>query len=213
MCESEGAICVFDETITGFRLSRGGAQELFGVKPHLSTFGKGIANGYPLSVVCGRREIMAEMENIFFSGTFGGELLSLVAANFVLDMHLKDSICPGLETIGLELLSRLSRVIEEANMERVLEFSGHPSWTFYNWSDSNGFSANEIRSFFLQEMYRHGVLLLGTNNISLSHRGSAAKKIVKVFELVMHELRASLENGSLSDKLLSKPLDPVLKIR
>ena len=72
-----GAILVFDETITGFRYSAGGAQELFGVIPDLSTFGKGIANGFPLSAVVGRREIMMEMENVFLSGTFGGELLSL----------------------------------------------------------------------------------------------------------------------------------------
>jgi glutamate-1-semialdehyde aminotransferase len=70
-----GALLIFDETITGFRFSEGGAQELFDVTPDLSTFGKGIANGFPLSVVVGKREIMMEMEEIFFSGTFGGEFV------------------------------------------------------------------------------------------------------------------------------------------
>ena len=74
LCESNGTVCVFDETITGFRFSRAGAQGLFNVQPHLSTFGKGIANGYPLSVIGGKREIMREMERVFFSGTFGGEV-------------------------------------------------------------------------------------------------------------------------------------------
>lgn len=80
---------IFDEVITGFRFSKGGAQELFNVTPDLSTFGKGIANGFPLSAVVGRREIMKEMENVFISGTFGGELLSLTAAKYVLQKHQK----------------------------------------------------------------------------------------------------------------------------
>ena len=80
-------ILVFDETITGFRFSKGGAQQQFGVTPDLSTFGKGLANGYPLSAVVGKKEIMSEMKEIFFSGTFGGELLSLAAAKVVLKKH------------------------------------------------------------------------------------------------------------------------------
>ena len=75
-----GALPVFDETITGFRLANGGAQERFGVTPDLATFGKGLANGYPLSAVAGRAEVMQLMEEIFFSFTFGGEALSLAAA-------------------------------------------------------------------------------------------------------------------------------------
>lgn len=71
---------VFDEMITGFRFAPGGAQELFGVVPDLATFGKGMANGYPLSAIAGRAEIMDWMEEVFFSFTFGGETLSLAAA-------------------------------------------------------------------------------------------------------------------------------------
>jgi glutamate-1-semialdehyde 2,1-aminomutase len=87
-----GSVLIFDETITGFRFSKGGAQELFGIEPDLSTFGKGIANGFPLSAVVGRRELMMEMEQIFFSGTFGGELLSLAAAKYVLDRVASENI-------------------------------------------------------------------------------------------------------------------------
>ncbi len=74
MTHNAGALLVFDETITGFRYARGGAQDLFGVVPDLSTFGKGLANGFPLSAVGGRREIMMEMEEIFF--------LELLAVNY-----------------------------------------------------------------------------------------------------------------------------------
>jgi len=75
-----GVVLVFDELITGFRFADGGAQELFGVTPNLTTLGKGIANGDPLSAVVGRADIMALMEEVFFSFTGGGEALSLAAA-------------------------------------------------------------------------------------------------------------------------------------
>ena len=80
LAHQHGALLVFDETITGFRFANGGAQELFGVTPDLATFGKGVANGYPLSAVRGRADVMQLMEEIFFSFTFGGETLSLAAA-------------------------------------------------------------------------------------------------------------------------------------
>ena len=97
---ANGAILVFDETITGFRFSAGGAQELFGVTPDLSTFGKGMANGFPISAVTGRREIMMEMEEIFISGTFGGELLSLAAARHVLERFQNEDIALQLAENG-----------------------------------------------------------------------------------------------------------------
>ena len=83
-----GAVLIFDEIITGFRFSKGGGQELFNITPDLATFGKGIANGFPLAAVVGKKEIMLEMEKVFISGTFGGELLSLAAAKVVLQKHI-----------------------------------------------------------------------------------------------------------------------------
>lgn len=213
LCETEGAICVFDETITGFRFAKGGAQQLFGATPHLSTFGKGIANGFPLSVISGRRDIMIEMENVFFSGTFGGELLSLAAANFVLDEHLKDSICPRLVKTGSDLCALMRKVVSDAELEDVLTFTGHPSWVFYNWSDSDEFSASEIKSFFLQEMYQSGILLLGTNNVTLSHSQRVLRRVIHAFESAINSVRESLFEGTLTQKLLYAPLEPVLKIR
>ena len=81
----KNALLIFDETVTGFRYSLGGAQELFNVVPDLATFGKGMGNGYPLSAVVGSNKVMQKVEDIFFSGTFGGETLSLAAANTIIN--------------------------------------------------------------------------------------------------------------------------------
>src|SRR5690606_27109050 len=80
LAHEHGALAIFDETITGFRFAEGGAQELFGLTPVLSCFGKGLANGFPLPAVTGRADVMREFEEIFFSFTMGGETLSLAAA-------------------------------------------------------------------------------------------------------------------------------------
>ena len=213
LCQKYGAVLIFDETITGFRFSKGGAQEIFQVTPDLSTFGKGIANGYPLSVVCGKKEIMKEMENIFFSGTFGGELLSLAAANIVLSMHLRDEVSPKLVEYGENLSKELDRVINEAEMSSHLEIKGHPTWKFLNWKEVKGHSIPELKTFFMQEMFRRGVLILGTHNVSLSHTAAIQKSIICVYEEVLSRMAIHTSENTLRANLEVEPLQPLFKIR
>jgi glutamate-1-semialdehyde 2,1-aminomutase len=213
LCRKYGAVLIFDETITGFRFSKGGAQEIFQVTPDLSTFGKGIANGYPLSVVCGSRELMREMENIFFSGTFGGELLSLAAANVVLGMHQKDEISPRLNKYGEKLSQDLQRVINQADMIGLLEIKGHPTWKFLEWKDGSEFTAPELKTFFMQEMFRSGILILSTHNVTLAHNKKIRGVIISNYERVLTLLKKAISSGNLKDKLEVVPLKPLFKVR
>lgn len=213
LCRKYGAVLIFDETITGFRFSKGGAQELFQVTPDLSTFGKGIANGYPLSVVCGSRKIMREMENIFFSGTFGGELLSLAAANVVLGMHQKDEISPRLNKYGEELSQDLQKVIDQSDMNGLLEIKGHPTWKFLEWKDGGEFTAPELKTFFMQEMFRSGILILSTHNVTLAHNKKIRGVIISKYERVLTLMKKAINSGNLKDKLEVVPLKPLFKVR
>jgi glutamate-1-semialdehyde 2,1-aminomutase len=213
LCRKYGAVLIFDETITGFRFSRGGAQEVFQVTPDLSTFGKGIANGYPLSVVCGSREIMREMENIFFSGTFGGELLSLAAANVVLGMHQKDEISPRLNKYGEELSQDLQKVIDQADMSDLLEIKGHPTWKFLEWKDGSEFTTPELKTYFMQEMFRRGILILSTHNVTLAHNEKIRGVIISKYKRVLTLMKKAISAGNLKDKLEVMPLKPLFKIR
>lgn len=213
LCRKYGAVLIFDETITGFRFSKGGAQEVFQVTPDLSTFGKGIANGYPLSVVCGSREIMREMENIFFSGTFGGELLSLAAANVVLGMHQKDEISPRLNKYGEELSQDLQKVIDQSDMSGLLEIKGHPTWKFLEWKDGSESTAPELKTFFMQEMFRSGILILSTHNVTLAHNKKIRGVIISKYERVLTLMKKAINSGNLKDKLEVVPLKPLFKVR
>ncbi len=97
-----GALVMFDEIITGFRLAPGGAQERYGVRADLATFGKALGNGMPISAIAGPAEYMDRLEEIFFSGTHGGETLSMAAARATLD-EMTGEVYAGLESKGLRL--------------------------------------------------------------------------------------------------------------
>lgn len=209
----EGAVLVFDETITGFRFSPGGAQELFNITPDLSTFGKGIANGFPLSAVVGRRDIMVLMEEVFYSGTFGGELLSLAAAKKVLELHKNNEICDELAETGQFISDAIELMIQKNGLKEILSISGHPSWKFLNWKGTEKYSLEFIKTYFMQEMFNLGILVTGTHNISTAISGKEVRKILSAYEEVLQSLSTALVNNNLEEKLLVPPLKPLFKIR
>ena len=99
-----GTLLIFDEVITGFRWSLGGAQARYGITPDLASFGKAMGNGMPISAVVGRADIMHLMEDVFFSGTFGGETLSLAAAIATIDKIEREGVIDHLWATGGELI-------------------------------------------------------------------------------------------------------------
>jgi glutamate-1-semialdehyde 2,1-aminomutase len=208
-----GAILIFDEVITGFRFSSGGAQQLFNVTPDLSTFGKGIANGFPLSAVVGKREIMLEMENVFLSGTFGGELLSLTAAKYVLGKHLNENICDDLKNKGELLESKVNEAINQNNLKDIISLSGHPTWKFINWHATEEYSQAELKTYFLQEIFQEGVLVLNSHNISQAHTDKVIKRISNSYFHVFEKINQVLKKGILREELKVEPLVPLFKVR
>jgi glutamate-1-semialdehyde 2,1-aminomutase len=109
----EGALLIFDEVITGFRIALGGAQEFYGVTPDLATFAKAVGGGAPLSVLGGRAEFMSHIAegSVIHAGTLNGNLIALSAAKAVLDLLSRESgsIYRDLRRRG----QRLRRGIEE----------------------------------------------------------------------------------------------------
>ena len=164
-----GALLVFDEMITGFRFANGGAQDFFGVTPDLSTFGKGMANGYPISAIVGKREYMMVLEKAFFTGTFGGELLSLTAAKVVLERIKNTDVIARISAKGELLTERVNEVIRAAGAQDVVSLQGHPSWMFLVWNPELGDQLADLKILFMQEMCRRGVLMIATHNVMDAH--------------------------------------------
>jgi glutamate-1-semialdehyde 2,1-aminomutase len=213
LTSAQGIVLVFDETITGFRFSKGGAQELFGITPDLSTFGKGIANGMPLSAIVGKREIMMEMKEIFFSGTFGGELLSLAAADYVLSQLTESDPIERISRIGIEISNGLNEIIFDTKMNEVLAISGHSSWTFLNWTSAYNYSVDQMKTYFLQEMFSENVLILNSHNINASMTNKDILKLLSVYRKTLSKMHTLLESEDLHNQLRVQPLPPLFRLR
>ena len=213
IAKKEGIVFIFDETITGCRFAKGGAQEFFGVTPDLATFGKGLANGFPLSAIVGKSEIMDLMEDIFFSGTFAGETASLAAAKVVLDKVESLNIPETLAETGNYLLDRLNSLIKELGCEYFLGTAGHPSWSFLLISDTDNYTSFEIKTLFMQEMLKRGILTFGTHNISYSHTKQDVDCLLSAYKKVFPLLKKALEDNNLINKLECEILVPLFKIR
>ncbi len=207
------AVFIFDETITGFRYSNGGAQEYFGIVPDLATFGKGLANGYPLSAIAGRADIMRLMEEIFFSFTFGGETLSLAAA---LATMTKLQNMPVIETLwfqGKKIKEGVNALIKKYELENILSISGKDCWSFLLFKDSDVYSQWEIKTLFLQEVFQRGILTIGTHNMSYAHSDADIVKLLEVYNEVFGIIKEVMVEKNLNKWLRTKPLIPLFKIR
>ena len=213
LAHKNDALLIFDETITGFRYSLGGAQALFNVIPDLATFGKGMANGYPLSAVVGSNEIMQKVEDIFFSGTFGGETLSLAAANAVIDKYKKDNVPKYLNDLGNYLLKKLNQLITNEGLDDIFRTSGHPAWSFLQVKAQDKYTAFEIKTLFLQEMFKSGILILSSHNLNFSHSEEDIDKLISVYSGVLPLIKQSIDDGNLIEQLNCKPLQPLFQVR
>ncbi len=213
VCREHGALLIFDEIITGFRYADGGAQEHYGVTPDLCTLGKGMANGFPLSAVCGRGDIMRLMEDVFLSSTFGSEAISLAAACATLEKMRQEPVTRTLSSRGSELLALVGKLIERHRVSAFVRLSGHPSWSFLIFSDVDNYSSWEVRTLWMQECFARGILVLSSHNLNYAHSPSDVTRLGEVYDEVFPLLRGAIETRSLTALLRCDPIEPLFKVR
>lgn len=210
--EENGIVLVFDEMLTGFRFAPGGAQEYFGVTPDLASFGKALANGFPLSAITGKREILELMPTIFFSGTFGGETLSLAAAKVVLDRMATGRPTERLADIGGRLIEQVEAARSAAS-KGFLTFSGHPAWAFQQWSIDDPETLAQAKTLLLQEMLRHGVLVLSTHDVTTAFTEDDIEHVANSYAASLELVAGGLAGNDLMDRLECEPIRPLFKVR
>lgn len=213
LAHSHGALFILDEIITGFRYHIGGAQALFGVTPDLATFGKSMGNGFPIAALVGRADIMREMEDIFFSFTFGGEGVSLAASIAVIE---KMQIEPVIDTIwktGEELIRRTNALISEFNLEQLVRTVGKPCWSLLQIADTDKYTSWQFKTLFLQEVLSQGILTGGAHNICYAHTSEDLDQIEFSYRLCFSKLRAVLDGIPLDRYLRCPAIQPIFKVR
>ncbi len=194
-----GAVLIFDEVITGFRYARAGAQEYFGVTPDLCAMGKGLANGQPLSIVCGRREFMQPFEEIFFSFTFGGEASALAAGMATLDVMERENYWAHVWRQGAALQNCYRALAKEFGLIAYTDCQGLPPWTIVTFNDvkkddgSVRWTGLQMKTLFQQEMLRRGVLFSGSQFLSLAHSDADIARTIDAYREAMRVLAFALD--------------------
>lgn len=195
LCRVHGALFILDEMITGFRWHLQGAQTYFGVEPDLSTFGKGMANGFSVAALVGRREIMetgsisqAGAERTFLlSTTHGGEMCGLRAFIETVRVYRKRKVCRHLWHYGEKLQAGMHEAAREWGISAHFSLDGPAISMNYSTRDASGAPSMEFRTLFSQEMIRHGVLMpwiavsLAHGEAELEFTLDAAKKALQVY--------------------------------
>ena len=172
LCDARGAALIFDEIKTGFRIATGGYQQYAGVTPDLAAFGKALANGYPLSVVCGREALMDAAEKTWISSTLASEAASLTAAGVVLAWHDRVDVCASLADIGKEIRTVVSAALDASGLRGVTMAGIDTMWLLK-------FDAPEREIEFLAAAVRNGVLFKkgAYNFAALAHDDDAIREI------------------------------------
>ncbi|MGA2965007.1 MAG: aminotransferase class III-fold pyridoxal phosphate-dependent enzyme, partial [Terriglobales bacterium] len=208
-----GALLIFDEICSGFHFGLGGAQKRFGVTPDMACFGKAMGNGFPISCVVGRAEVMKVFEEIFFSFTFGGEVASMAAAMKVLDILETREAFVRMEKNGRVLQEGLNALAKEAGLQERIQCIGYPFWSLIKFLDGGGKDSLLARSLFTQECAKRGVLLLATHNMSAAHEPVDIEQTLNVYAEVCKTLARWLNGPNPEAHLEGEMIHPVFRVR
>lgn len=213
MCRKNGTVLIFDEIISGFRVHAGGAQAYYGVTPDLAAFGKAMGNGMPISAVVGRADIMNKMEDIFYSGTFGGETLSLAASIAVIDKMCRENVIEKLWATGTKMEEITSRHAAKYGLTGVVGLKGLAPWKILSFQDYKAVPAAVIKTKFLIEMLRNGVLIGASHNVCYAHNDEDLAVLDRAYDMALSRIAEGLDAGNLESTLESPVLRPVFTVR
>ena len=205
------AVFVLDEIVTGFRYALGGAQEYYKIKPDLACFGKGMANGFPISAVVGKKGVMKKFEEVFYSTTFGGETLSLAASIATIKELKRANAIDHFWKLGLYWKNSFNKIANEIGIP--VSVGGHGPRTHFEFKDKEGQESLPAKSLFLQETVTKGILFGGPIFISLSHKKNDIDRTLTVCESALKTLKKAFDEKNINKYLKGEPIGEVFRRR
>jgi len=201
LADRYGAVLIFDEIVTGFRVALGGAQEYFGVTPDLAAFAKGMSNGLPLSAFVGKREIMEVAKDLVISTTYGGEALSLAAGLATIRELREKNVFQHTWEMGRRLMDGWTEIGRELGLN--ISTSGLAPIHAPQMDMGDPELTRDAWTFLLQEAAKRGVLFRrgGLNFISYSHKEEDIEYTLDVCHSVLKLMKEALQKGDLSSRL------------
>ncbi|MEA3315282.1 MAG: glutamate-1-semialdehyde 2,1-aminomutase [Campylobacterota bacterium] len=213
ICTKENIILIFDEVVSGFRFHPKGAQYLYDVIPDLSTFGKTMANGFSISALVGKKEIMSlgglehKKERVFLlSTTYGGETHHLRAAQRNIEILNQNSyeVTKYIWSVGKKIKDNYNKIVKELNINKYTSMQGIDCRPYFYFED------DYMRTLFAQEMIKHGVLVQAIMP-SYSHKDSEINQTIDAFEKSLKVLSYAIESNKVKELLIGEPVKAVFR--
>lgn len=206
------ALLIFDEVVSGFRYALGGASELYGVVPDLASFGKGMGNGYAISAVVGRKDLLQQIEEgVFVSTTFGGDSVPMAAALATISILEKPGYYEHINKIGKMLKEGIEELIQKYSLQNVLSVSGMPAHCGIAFDGCGNLSYLDIQSIYSQVMIENGILVFAIYNLNCSHTEKEAKAYLDATDKAFALIRKAVDANSIEGFLFGGKVDPVFK--
>lgn len=217
LADKDGFVLIFDEMITGMRWSAGGAQAVYGVNPDLSTWGKALGNGFPISALAGRRNILeygglnTDASRVFLlSTTHGPETMSLAAYLAVVEAHAEQDVVGIMERQGARLAEAVNEVSRDQGLLDHVACRGRPSCLIFTTHDHDGRPSQAYRTLFLQELLDRGVL--GQSFvISAAHTDADLDQTVTAVSAALEIYGRALADRTTDGHLRGRPVAPALR--
>lgn len=180
LCRKTGTVLVFDEIIMGYRHALAGGQEFYGVTPDLATFSKGMGNGYPISALVGKRELMQDLADFQVSGTFFGDAFGMKIAFWVLDFYERHDVISHLWDIGNELIDGMRYRIQECRLGGRVSVKGFGPWCSLIWKD------RDDEMTFLKGAFERGIFCNRDHFAMWSHTDEDARKTLAAYDEIFY---------------------------
>ncbi len=219
LADRDGFVLVFDEMITGMRWAAGGAQSVYGVRPDLSTWGKALGNGFSVSALVGRADLMRPggldtdaSRPFLLSTTHGAETTGLAAYLAVADAYAERDVVGIMEAQGTKLRAGLQEAAAEAGVAEHVPILGRPSCLVFGTRDHEGNPSQAFRTLFIQELLERGVLAQSLV-ISAAHTDADIELTVEAARGAMAVYARALDAGTTDGLLRGRPVAPAMRER
>ena len=209
LAHKNNAILIFDEMKTGCRLALGGVEEYTGVMPDLSTWGKAVANGYPLSFISGKKELMQEIDNTFFSFTFGGEAVSIAACVKTLELIQKRQTISHIDQLGQSLKLQFDQCIQHHKLEKYIENKGLSTHFVTVFNGTSEFKGIELKSLLHQELVKRQQLTIGSYMLCGGHSNEHISNFIKQLDDSLKVVSTAIANGRVVESIEGKPVEVI----
>lgn len=189
LTEQHGAVLIYDEIVTGFRVALAGVQEYFGVTPDMAVFAKGMANGMPLSAYVGRRDLMNTFERGVVSSTYGGEVLSLAAAKATIQTYAGHHVVDFLWSQARALWTQVNCMLDDRGIAAKLEgFWPCPLWVEQPGAAPTEPGTENLLDRLFRRSFAHGLSFYLASYINFSHKDEDVAETLHRFERVCDDL-------------------------